>query len=155
VALLTRGATATASSTYGAGYEAWHVIDGRWESRKTDKWNSAAYLAPHYVRIDLGRVVPVDRIVVRHEGAVPAEGGPAYNTADFRVQGSNRPWGPWIDLVPPIYGNTDNVTIHAFAGKPIRYVRVISETSEQNGGNQYGRIAEVQVYRSLEPEGKQ
>ena len=145
-----KGATATASSTYATGYEAWNVMDGRWSNRTTDKWNSAANLAPHYVRLDLGRVETVDRVVVHHEGAIPVADGAAYNTADFRVQGSERPWGPWNDLVPPIFGNTDNVTVHAFPPTAVQYVRVISETSEQNGRNEYGRIAEVEVYRTLE-----
>ena len=59
---------------------------------------------------------------------------------------SPKRWGPWTDLVPPIRGNTDDVTTHRFEPTETRYLRILLETAEQHGGNDYGRIAEVEVY---------
>ncbi|MHC4202257.1 MAG: discoidin domain-containing protein [Planctomycetota bacterium] len=95
VALAEWGATATASSEYGPDYRAGNVLDGRWAKRETDKWNSAANKVPHWLKIDLGRARTIDRIVVRHEGGAR---GDKCTTADFRLERSDRPDGPWVDL---------------------------------------------------------
>ncbi|UCD74482.1 MAG: PmoA family protein [Phycisphaerales bacterium] len=146
VARSEHGTTVHASSEYGADYEGGKAIDGRYLKRETDKWNSAANVTPHYLRLDLGQPRLIDVIVLRHEGALPVLDGHSYNTADFRLQHSGRPWGPWIDLVRPVRNNTDNVTIHVFEPTETRYVRLLIETGEQNGSNTYGRIAEFEVY---------
>ncbi|MEW6744927.1 MAG: DUF6807 family protein [Planctomycetota bacterium] len=140
------GATASASSEYGPDYVAAKAIDGRYLVRETDKWNSKAHITPHYLRIDLGQPRPIDTIVVRHEGALPRLDAFLYNSEDFRVQHALGPWGPWLDLVAPVRGNTDNVTVHRFDRVTTRYIRILLETAEPNGGNAYGRIAEVEVY---------
>lgn len=140
------GASAYASSEYGPGYAAGNVMDGRWASRESDKWNSKENQTPHYLRIDLGQAHSIERIVVRHEGAIPVVGGHVYNSSDFRLQAAPGAWGPWTDLIAPVRGNSDNVTAHDFAPTPARYVRLLLETSEQKGGNAYGRIAELEIY---------
>ncbi|MHC4507082.1 MAG: discoidin domain-containing protein, partial [Planctomycetota bacterium] len=142
VALAEWGATATASSEYGPDYRAGNVLDGRWAKRETDKWNSAANKVPHWLKIDLGRARTIDRIVVRHEGVI---GGHQYTTADFRLERSDRPDGPWVDLCDPVKGNTRGVTQHEFDAVGTRYLRVFITKAEQKA-NAYGRIFEVEVY---------
>jgi len=137
------GATATASSAYGPDYRADNVLDGRWARRETDKWNTAANVTPHWLRIDLGQVRPVNRVVIRHEGVVP--GGESCLTSDFQLQRADGPDGPWLDLVPPIAGNRQPVTTHDFAPVELRYVRIWITKAEQNQ-NVYARLFEVEVY---------
>jgi hypothetical protein len=137
------GSTATASSSYGPEYEPAKAFDGKWAVRETDKWNSAADITPHFLRLDLGQVRSVDRIRLYHEGLLP-DGDP-FTTADFRLQASLQPWGPWADLTPPVRRNREGVTEHAFQPTPARFLRLLIETGEQNGGNAYGRIFEMEV----------
>ncbi|MBI4881646.1 MAG: PmoA family protein [Planctomycetes bacterium] len=151
VALAARGTTALASSEFGPDYSAGKAIDGRWRTRETDKWNSRANVTPHFLRLDLGEKRLIDAIVVRHEGALPVAGGFVFNTANFRLQRSDRPFGPWLDLAPPLRRNSDNVTAHHFQPVAARYVRLLIETGEQNGGNDYGRIAEIEIYAPAAP----
>jgi hypothetical protein len=146
------GTTASASSAYGPAYEPAEALDGTWAVRETDKWNSADSITPHYLRLDLGQVRTVDRIRLYHEGILP-DGDP-FTTADFRLQASLQPWGPWEDLTPPVRHNREGVTEHVFQPTPTRFLRLLIETGEQNGGNAYGRIFEMEVYApkaTLEP----
>ncbi len=138
------GANATASSVYGEGYEAEKAIDGKWAVRETDKWNSALNITPHYLKLHLGEERTIDRIRIVHEGLLP--GGGKCTTSDFRLQGSLRQWGPFEDLTPPIRGNTDAISEHIFEPRKARYVRLLIETGEQNDGNAYGRVFEMEVY---------
>jgi len=144
------GASAFASSEYGPEYVAGKAIDGRYTVRETDKWNSKENITPHYVRVDLGQPRTIDCVVVRHEGVIVGGDAFRWNTQDFRVQGSKSPWGPWKDLVVPVYRNTDNVTIHRFEPVKVRFVRILIETGEQQNGNAYGRIPEVEIYSQRE-----
>ena len=137
------GATARASSTFGPGYEADNAIDGDWQVREGDKWNSAEGPGPHWLLLDLGDVRTVQRVVVRHEGVVA--GGTVYDTRDFQVQCGPGPDGPWTDLVPPIAGNTRDVTEHRFAPVKLRYLRLYITRGER-GGNAFGRIFEVEAF---------
>ena len=146
VALAARGTTAIASTEYGPDYCAQKAIDGRFLVRETDKWNSKAYITPHYVRLDFGAPTAIDTIVIRHEGVLPVLDAFVYNTADYRLQGSPKPWGPWNDLVLPVRANSDNVTVHRFDPVTVRYLRLLIETGEQRGGYAYGRIVELEAY---------
>ena len=146
IALSKWGATATASSEYGAGYEASNVLDGQWFSRETDKWNSAAGNGSHWLQIDFGSERVIDRIVVRHEGVYGE--GEKFNTADFCIQEGPSSQGPWVDLVSPVKSNTDNVTTHSFSPTKTRYIRVFIEKGDQ-GSNQFGRIYEIEVYSDM------
>ncbi len=146
VALAARGTRAFASTEYGPHYCAQKAIDGRFLVRETDKWNSRAYITPHYVRLDFGAPVAIDTVVIRHEGVLPLLDAFAYNTADYRLQGSQKQWGPWNDIVPPVRASSDNVTVHRFDPVTMRYLRVLIETGEQRGGYGYGRIVELEAY---------
>ena len=146
VALAKWGATATASSRYGKAYDANNALDGRWMAIDSDKWNSASNKTPHWLSIDLGRVRTIERVTVRHQGA---DGhGAQYNTSDFRIQRGESQAGPWLDLVPPIRNNHDDVTNHSFARVATRFVRLLIEKGEP-GANQYARIYEVEVLAPL------
>jgi hypothetical protein len=85
--------------------------------------------------------------VVRHEGVLPLLDAHKFNSADFRLQHSSKPNGPFADLVAPIRDNTDNVTLHRFKPVQTRYLRLLIETAEQKG-NSHGRIAEMEVWVS-------
>jgi len=141
------GAVATASSFSGPDYEAENALDGRWANRPTDKWNTAAGAGnkPHWLLIDLGWPIPIDRIVVRHEGVV--SDGDTCNTADFRLQRADNAAGPWTDLVEPIVGNRLDVTTHTFDSVKTRFVRLFV-TKGTPIDNSYARIYEVEVYTS-------
>jgi hypothetical protein len=150
LALTSRGASAFASSEFGPDYSAAKAIDGRSSVRETDKWNSARGITPHYLSIDLGQEHRIDTLVIRHEGALPIFGAHVFDASDFRIQASPKRWGPWTDLVPPVRDNSDDVTVHRFEPTKTRHVRVLLETAEQGGGNDYGRIVEVEVYAARE-----
>ncbi len=146
-ALAAHGASIHASSEGGPDCAAVKVIDGKYDDPELHVWRSAQHFTPHYLRLDLGQRCPVDTIVIRHQGALPVFDGHRSNTADFRLQRSERPWGPWIDLADPVRGNTDNVTTHRFwPTVNTRYIRLLIETSGQAGDNAFGRIAEIEVY---------
>ncbi len=147
IALAKHGTKATASSVHGPDYTASKAIDGKYSVRETDKWNSAAKNTPHYLKLDLGRSRTIDTIVVRHEGVLPLLDAHKFNSADFRLQHSSKPNGPFADLVAPIRDNTDNVTLHRFKPVQTRYLRLLIETAEQKG-NSHGRIAEMEVWVS-------
>ncbi len=146
VALAARGTEAYASTEYGPDYCAQKAIDGRFLVREKDKWNSKAYITPHYVRLDFGAPVAIDTVVIRHEGVLPILDAFVNNTADYRLQSSPRQWGPWSDIIPPVRANSDNVTVHRFDPVTTRYLRLLIETSEQRGGYAYGRIVELEAY---------
>lgn len=143
VALIQWGATATASSEFTDNCRADKVLNGKWRTRDTDKWTSAHDKTPHWVRIDLGDTYEINKTVIRHEGACGE--GREFNTSDYRLQRSDSPDGPWVDLVEPVRGNTDDVTSHTFTPVQTRYVRLFIEKAEQNS-NQCARIFSVEIY---------
>jgi hypothetical protein len=145
VGLAEHGTTVHASSAFGPDYKGERAIDGRTLVRETDKWNSAANVTPHYLRLDLGVEREIHRIVVRHEGALPLLDASRYNTADYRLQVAPKAWGPWRDIAER-RGNTDNVTHHDVDAVRTRYLRLLIETAASQGRNDYGRIVELEVY---------
>lgn len=134
---------ATASSSFGTGYEADRALDGAWRSREHNKWNSAEGTGPQWLRVDLGHAFTIDTIVIRHEGAF-AEGD-LYNTSDFEIQRGDTPTGPWVDLVPPVRGNRQDVTVHRFVPTRSRYLRLYVTKGEPNA-NRFARIFEFEAY---------
>ena len=143
VALAQWGTTASASSEYGFGYEAWRAFDGKWAVQETDKWNSAHHQDPHWLKVDLGTERTIHKIILKHEGV--HANGDQYNTSVFRLQYSNTPDGPWSDLTALVEGNTSSVTTHSFTPISTRYVRLYITQGEQ-AGNSYARIYEMEVY---------
>ena len=157
VAAAVMGAKASASSVFNADYGAGNAIDGRWAVRDpdpalgaSDKWNSAAGVGPHWLLIDFGRARVIHRVVVRHEGVLGAfKKETSDNTADFQVQGADAAEGPWADLAAPVTGNTASLTVHRFAPKSVRYVRLLITKGTQ-ADNSYARIYEVQAFAKAE-----
>jgi len=153
VAAADAGAKATATSVFNADYGAEKAINGRWAVRDpdpvlgaSDKWNSAAGGGPHGLVIDFGQSRAIHRVVIRHEGVMGAfREETRGNTADFQVQGADAADGPWADLVPPVIGNTASLTVHAFAPKAVRYLRLYITKGTQTD-NSYARIYEVQAF---------
>jgi len=143
VALRQWGTTASASSEYGPGYEAWRAFDGKWSVQETDKWNSANRQEGHWLMVDLGTPRTIHKVVLRHEGVHSR--GDLYNTSAFRLQCSDSADGPWSDLTAPVEANMSNVTTHSFSPVETRYVR-LSITRGEPSGNSYGRIYEMEVY---------
>jgi alpha-mannosidase len=146
ISLTKWGAVATASSEYGMNCLADKALNGKWSSRDTDKWTSAHNKAPHWLCIDLQNTYEINKAVIRHEGACGE--GWEFNTSDYRLQRSDLPDGPWIDLIEPVRGNTQDVTSHEFAAVRTRYVRLFIEKAEQNS-NQCARIFAVEIYTPI------
>ncbi|MFI5384594.1 MAG: discoidin domain-containing protein [Fimbriimonadales bacterium] len=134
---------ASASSSYGAGYDAERALDGAWKSQQHNKWNSAGETGQKWLKVDLGHAFTIDAIVVRHEG-VFAEGN-RYNTSDFEIQRSDTANGPWADLVPPVKSNRLDVTVHRFPPVRSRYLRLYVTKGEPNA-NRFARIYEFEAY---------
>lgn len=61
---LSPSATATASSVYGPGFEAWHVADGRVAHGAGNEWATAAGKAGSWVRLTWAQPVKVNKAVV-------------------------------------------------------------------------------------------
>ena len=146
VALAKWGATATASSEYGRRYQAANVLDGVWESRESDKWNSATETVPHWLKIKLDQPRTIHRVIIRHEGVFGD--GEKYNTSDFRIQSGTSVEGPWKDLVPPIVQNRLDVTTHDFPPQKIQFLRILVDRGEPDG-NDYARIFEVEAWSQM------
>jgi len=157
VAAAAQGAKATASSEYKAEFGAEHAIDGRWAVRDpdpilggSDKWNSAGAGAPQWLAIDFGQPRTIHRVVVRHEGCLGVFQDEArYTTADFQVQGADAAEGPWTDLVPPVVGNVAALSVHSFAPKTVRFLRLFITKGAQTEASM-ARIFEVQAFASVE-----
>lgn len=157
VAAAPMGATARASSEYGAAYGAARAIDGRWDVRDPDpalgdpaKWNSAEGKGPHELVVDFGQPRVIHKVVIRHEGVMGAfKAESCDNTADFRVQGADGEAGPWRDLVPPVEGNRASLTVHTFAPSAVRLLRLLVTKGTQ-ADNRFARIYEVQAFAKAE-----
>jgi type 1 glutamine amidotransferase len=137
--------TAHASSEHRSDNAAGKAIDGRTRVPDTDIWISAAADTRHHLRLDLGQPRAIATVIVHHAGALPMLDAWKLNTAEFRIQAADDPAGPWHDLVDPIRGNTDDVTIHELDPTTSRHLRLLIESPDQEGGDQ-ARIAEIEVF---------
>jgi hypothetical protein len=159
VATAAMGSTATASSEYSAAYGPEKAVNGQCrvgdpspEVGQPDKWNSAAGAkGPHWLTIDFGRPRSVFKIAVSHQGVLGEHDEQTRdNTANFRLQSSDSASGPWNDLVAPVTNNTDSLTVHEFATKTFRFLRIYITKGTQND-NSYARIFEVQAFEKIAP----
>jgi alpha-mannosidase len=146
VASKTMGARATASSEFSPELGAGRVIDGNSQDGNKDEWRSAQAAGSQWVAIDFGRPRRIDRVVIRHHGAAGMFDEEAkYNTSDFEIQAADSANGPWVDLVPPVTGNTSVLTTHRFAPRAVRYLRVFI-TKSAVAGVEPARILEIEAY---------
>ena len=114
-------------------------MNGSVISGNGDKWCSLA--ANKYLQVDLGAVLAIRRVVVRHANA----GGEPYllNTRDFSVQVSSD--GAAFSTVADVTGNQASITTHDFATVSARYVR-LNVTQPTQTGDTAARIYELEVY---------
>jgi hypothetical protein len=154
------GAKATADSVFSDEYGAEKAVDGRWDVRDpnpetgaSSKWNSAATDGPHWLAVDFGQPRTIHKVTIRHEGVIGAFGGETkFNTADFQIQSADSAGGPWTDLVPPVVGNTASLTVHNFAPKTTRFLRVL--VTKGSAVDSTARIYEVQAFETVSPKPK-
>ena len=94
-------------------------MDGKW-SNFNDMWCSATEMgASHWLVLKFTEPLRIHKVIIRHAGVFAD--GRKYNTADFRLQRADSMDGLWVDLVPPVTGNEQNVTTHTFAAVPIHF----------------------------------
>jgi len=154
------GAKAAASSVFSPDYGPEKAVDGRWDVRDpnpetgaSSKWNSAATAGPHWLALDFGRPHLIHKVVLRHEGVIGAFGGETqFNTADFQIQSGISADGPWTDLLPPVIGNTQALTVHEFSPASVRFLRVL--VTRGSAVDSTARIYEVQAFEKVSPRQK-
>lgn len=160
VAAASMGAKATADSVFNSEYGAEKAIDGRWnvcdpnpETGSSAKWNSGVGGGPHWLTIDFGQAHAVHQVVIRHEGVIGAfEGETKFNTSNFQIQSADTATGPWADLVSPIISNTDSLTVHDFAPKTFRFLRLYITKGARD--DSFARIYELQAFENISPKPK-
>ncbi len=149
VALAEHGATAFASSEYSDSYSAMNAIDGKWQTSETDKWNTVTDWdpeKPHWLVIDLKTARTIHKVTIRHEGVC---GGSQYNTSDYRIQSGESENGPWEDIIPPISDCHEDMSVHEFSPREMRYFRLFITKGEPDT-NDWGRIFEVELFAPLD-----
>ncbi|MET7280674.1 discoidin domain-containing protein [Kribbella sp. NPDC005582] len=125
--LLSRGKTATASSTEGAGFEAGKAVDGN----ATTRWASKEGVDPQWIRVDLGAAANLTRVKLNWEAAY----GKAYQV-QLSTDGST--WSTAYSTTTAD-GGVDEIPVTGTA----RYVR-INGTAR---GTAYGySLFEFEVY---------
>jgi hypothetical protein len=139
---LTGNASASGSPPCAPDETAARVVDGkvyRQDDGDKYKWCSSADNAN--VVVDLGAVLSVGRVIVRHAGA----GGETidYNTRAFTLE-VGATLGT-LETVATVTNNTQSSTTHDFAEKQVRFVQLTVATPTQNG-NGSTRIYEIEVY---------
>ncbi|MEW5977407.1 MAG: discoidin domain-containing protein [Acidobacteriota bacterium] len=141
------GAKASASSAAGRSSGAPQAIDGKWSNLESDRWVSAADAKPpHWLVVDFGKAREVDKVVIRHEGSLGAyQDEQQFNTTDFQLQFAASAAGPWMDLVPPVTGNSEVLTTHRFQPKAFRFLRLYITRAAARIGEP-ARVFEVEAY---------
>ena len=160
VATAALGATATASSVISPDYGPEKAINGKWAVSDpdpalgaADKWTSDKGAGPHWLTIDFGQPRTIHKVVIRHEGVMGMFKYEArFNTTDFRIQSAAIAAGPWTDLVAPIMHNTNSLTVHNFAPRTFRWLRVF--ITKGAVGDTLARLYEVQAFTKATPQPK-
>jgi hypothetical protein len=130
---------ATADSTCNANETAAKAVNGSVSGGNSDKWCSVG--ASKWLRVDLGAVASIGRLVVKHASA---GGEPAsLNTRDFTIQLSTN-GTTWTTPVT-VAGNTAAVTTHDIAATPARYIR-LNVTAATSTTDAAARIYELEAY---------
>jgi len=135
---LAAGKAVTADSFCDPNRKPAKVVNVRW----VDVWNSwCSNGATPWIRIDLGSVVSIGDVLIRHGGA--GSGVSADNTRDFTLQVSTD-GATWV--TPPdgaVVGNVYDVTRHA-VNLSARYVRITITKPAETGTR--AQLYEVEVY---------
>jgi hypothetical protein len=116
-----------------------NAVNGSVIIGNSDKWCSVE--ADKFLQVDLGTVLTVGRVVLRHANA----GGEQVlkNTRNFKVQVSSD--GLAFDTVADVTGNQASITSHGFAPRGARYVRLVVTVPTQTD-DPAARIYELEVY---------
>ncbi len=134
---LATSATFSADSTT---FSASNGGDSAWNTQSTDAWVSTGATTEHWLQIDLGQQRVIDQLVIKHVGYGPND-NPAYNTADFTLQGSND--GQSWATIDAFSDNSDDMSISQTGGVAFRYLRLyITDPGPDN----YARIYEFEVW---------
>jgi len=135
---LGKPATGSASCASDEGPE--KAVNGSVSGGNSDKWCALA-TGTKSLRVDLGAVMSIAKVVVRHAAA----GGESesWNSRNFRIQTSTN--GTTFSTVSTVTGNTDAVTTHTFAARDARFVR-LQVTVPTQDGDPAARIYELEVY---------
>jgi flagellar hook-associated protein 2 len=143
-ALASRGATVTASSTFGPEYSPEGVIDG---STSTALWGAnggwsdgTAGDFPDYLEIDFGAMRTIDTINVRTMDS-PAMPASTYGISDFNAEYWDEGTGSWVNLFT-VSGNTQGNISNSFS--PVSTSKIRINVTGSNDG-QYSRILEVEA----------
>jgi hypothetical protein len=140
---LAAGRTATGSAPCNAAESPAKAVNGT-ASGRSDKWCSTAAAA--FLQVDLKTPATVGELVVKHAGA----GGETarWNTRDFSLSVSTD--GKQFTKVATVAGNTANITRHAVAAVPARFVR-LDITTPTSTGDRAARIYEIEAYSATTP----
>jgi flagellar hook-associated protein 2 len=145
VALGSFGASVTASSTYGPGYEAGSVIDGSGSSLLWGQgggWSDGTPgVFPDFLEIDFGVERTIDRIglYTLNSAMYPADG---YGVRDFEAEYWDEASSSWISLFT-VTGNTQEYVSQSF--DPVETNKIRINVTGSNDG-QHSRICEVQAF---------
>jgi hypothetical protein len=118
------------------------VVDGKvYAQDENDKFKWCTHTAAPSVLVDLGEVLNIGRVIVRHAGA----GGESIdlNTRAFTIEVGDDE--TMLDKVADVTDNRESSTIHDFPAVDARYVRLTVTNPTQNG-NTSTRIYEIEVY---------
>ncbi|HEX6835607.1 MAG TPA: glycoside hydrolase family 76 protein [Polyangia bacterium] len=129
---------ATANGGCAAEQTAAHAFDGL----VSTKWCAGATNGAYWLEVDLGAVVDVGRVIVRHASA----GGEnaAWNTRDFTLAIVDDLGA--ASTVAKVSGNTQGVTIHRFAPAAARKVRLDISSAQTDPMTVAARIYELEVF---------
>ncbi len=145
VALGSFGSSVTASSTYGPGYEAASVIDGRGSSLLWGQgggWSDGTPGAfPDVLEIDFGVERTIDRIGLYtvNSAMYAAED---YGVSDFEAEYWDEASSSWVNLFT-VTGNTQEYVSQTF--EPVKTKKIRINVTGSNDG-QHSRICEVQAF---------
>jgi len=152
IALPQYGATAIASSSNDKRY-AYKAINNIYSHQYADKWCCGDFNRgiPPWLVVDVGQQREICKIIVKHAGTIERQD---YTTSDFHLQYPSVENGTWKDIIPPVRGNVDAVTVHDFAPLETQYIRLyIIKPSQKEQPSLYARIFGIEAYttQSVEP----
>jgi hypothetical protein len=145
------GAHVTADSSASPVQAPDRAIDGKWSHLESERWVSTTSTASHWLVVDFDRPRTVHKIVLRHEGSLGKfQDIDDDNTTDFQLQAADSPAGPWHDIVAPVRGNKAVLTVHRFAPRTFRYLRVYITRAAARPA-QPARLFEVEAFEAVPP----
>lgn len=109
----------------------------------TSKWCAQSDDGTHWLEVDAGEVVTIDRWFVMHAGAQESA---SWNTRDFRLEYKVDEGDEWT-VADTVEGNEETLTVRNIAPLTARYFRLFVTRATQ-GGDSTVRIYMFQAYRA-------